>query len=353
MTDRENYLHTASMTGGKWIPCNVHISGASWLQLREEAEEVLANHPTLFPGFEKGQHDYEHWQHGPTYRQGEPCTDNWGCVWDNLWGGLEGQVKVHPLADDAAFDTYRAPDPLVKSERGERGDWNEIRANAEAARNRGQPAIAHAERFFERLHFLRGFERLMIDFATGPPVLPRLIDIVFQHNMRFLRELISVGFDVITFGDDLGTQTAAMMSPATFDRWLAPSYTKMMQPCREAGGHVYLHSDGYIIELMDSLIRCGVSIINPQDLCNGIDNLAREVKGRVCISLDIDRQKIIPFGTRGEVRELIKEEVMWLGSPRGGLMFVAGIYPPTPARNLDALCCALEEFRTYWWDGRG
>jgi hypothetical protein len=107
------------------------------------------------------------------------------------------------------------------------------------------------------------------------------------------------------------------------------------------------------MELIDLLIEAGVTIINPQDLCNGIDNLAREVKGRVCISLDVDRQKIVPFGTRREIRELVREEVMKLGSPRGGLMLVAGIYPPTPPENVDALCCAMEEFRTYWWDGRG
>ncbi len=126
-----------------------------------------------------------------------------------------------------------------------------------------------------------------------------------------------------------------------------------MKPCREAKCLVNLHSDGYIMELVDDFIECGVNIINPQDLCNGIDNLARNVKGRMCISLDIDRQTIVPFGTRKEIRELIEEEVRKLGSPRGGLEMVAGIYPPTPPENIDALCQALKQFRTYWWDGRG
>jgi hypothetical protein len=124
-----------------------------------------------------------------------------------------------------------------------------------------------------------------------------------------------------------------------------------MQPCREAGCHVALHSDGYIMELMDEFHDCGVTIINPQDLCNGIDDLAREVKGRFCLRLDIDRQVIVPFGTRQEIRDLIEEEVRKLGSPQGGLEMIAGIYPPTPAENVDALCEAMEEFRTYWWDG--
>jgi len=75
------------------------------------------------------------------------------------------------------------------------------------------------------------------------------------------------------------------------------------------------------------------------------------VKGRFCIDLDIDRQKIVPFGTPKEIRALIEEEVRKLGSPQGGLSMIAGIYPPTPPENVDAVCRALEEFRTYWWEG--
>jgi hypothetical protein len=73
----------------------------------------------------------------------------------------------------------------------------------------------------------------------------------------------------------------------------------------------------------------------------------------VCIRLDIDRQRIVPFGARQEIMELIEQEVRLLGSPRGGLEFIAGIYPPTPPENVDALCAALEAYYTFWWDGRG
>lgn len=81
-----------------------------------------------------------------------------------------------------------------------------------------------------------------------------------------------------------------------------------------------------------------MTILNPQDLCSSIDELARHVKGRVRVALDTDRPRIVPFGTRQEIRELIREQVVKLGSPEGGLMLDAGIYPPTPAENVDALC---------------
>ncbi|MBN1351378.1 hypothetical protein JXJ21_18315, partial [candidate division KSB1 bacterium] len=73
------------------------------------------------------------------------------------------------------------------------------------------------------------------------------------------------------------------------------------------------------------------------------------VKGRMCIRLDIDRQSIVPYGSRAEIRELIEEEIRKLGSPKGGLEMLVGIYPPTPPENVDALCCAFEEFERYFW----
>ena len=353
LTERDNYLSTAAFQGGEWIPCDLHISAASWLSLREDLEEVVARHPTLFPDFQPQRFDYDNWPYDPTYRPNQRFTDAWGCVWDNAWGGLEGQVVEHPLTDWSALETYQVPDPMVTADRGP-ADWPAARKHIAEQREAGQLTSGNLSHGFlvMRLWYLRGFERLMLDLAEEPPQLGRLIDLVTDHNLRMVREWLSMGLDMMSFGEDLGSQKASLFSPATFRQWIAPAYRRLMQPCRERGAHVYLHCDGHLLELVDDLIDCGVTILNPQDLCNGIDNLAQHVKGRLCISLDIDRQRIVPYGTPREIRELIREEVMKLGSPQGGFMFAGGIYPPTPPENVDALCSALEEFRTYWWDGR-
>jgi len=354
LSDRENYLRNASFQGPEWMPCTVVISGASWNQLREDLEDVLVRHPTLFPGFEKGKRDYDHQDFGPAHRANQRFTDAWGCVWETAIDGLEGQVVECPLADWSALETYQPPDPLVQADRGP-ANWEQARRAVEEAKQAGRLTSGGTPHGFllMRMYYLRGFENLMLDLALEPPQLPRLIDLLVDHNRKIVNEWLSMGVDVMEFAEDLGTQTASMISPRDFRRWITPAYQALMQPCREAGCHVALHSDGYLMELMDEFHACGVTIINPQDLCNGIDNLAREVKGRFCIRLDIDRQTIVPFGTRQDIRDLIEEEVRKLGSPEGGLEMIAGLYPPTPAENVDALCDALEEFRTYWWDGRG
>lgn len=349
LSDRENFLRNVEMTGPDWTPCCLSISGATWNQLGAELEDVLLRHPVLFPGYEKGKREFREPDEYGLIGIDETHTDAWGCVWQQSIDGIAGIVIEEPLDDWAKFDGYQPPDPLVQGDRGE-VDWEQRRNNIAKAKSEGRLTSGSTSHgfLFMRLYYLRGFDNFMMDVATEEPRLRALIQLLVDHNMKIVQQYLEMGVDVMDFADDLGTQTASMVSPADFRKWILPAYKSLMQPCREAGCHVSLHSDGHTLELMDQLIEAGVTIVNPQDLCHGIDNLARELKGRVCIRLDIDRQSIVPFGTPREIRDHIEEAVRKLGSPDGGLEMIAGIYPPTPAENIDALCSAFEEFRTYW-----
>ncbi len=353
LTDRENYIRNARFQGPEWIPCHVVLSGASRMQLREEAENVMARHPWMYPGFEKGKLDYDNWDPGPAYRPGESFTDAWGCTWESSIAGIEGVVTDSPLKSWDDLETWEAPDPLVTGDRGP-VDWDATRAGVAKAKENGALTMGGVPHgfMFMRLTYLRGFENMMLDMATEDPHVQTLIDTLLDHNMKIVRQYVDMDVDLMNIGEDLGTQTASIISPAMFRKYMTPAYEKLIAPCAAKNMLVALHSDGYIMDLMDEFRFAGVNIINPQDLCNGIDDLVREVKGQFCIRLDIDRQSVVPFGTRQEIRDLIEEEVRKLGSPQGGLEFICGIYPPTPAENVDAVLEALRDFRTYWWDGR-
>ncbi|MFO7900470.1 MAG: uroporphyrinogen decarboxylase family protein [Planctomycetota bacterium] len=347
LTERENYIRTVRMTGPEWIPAQLNLSDALWNELREELDDVLARHPILYPNHEP--HDWSTWQ--PRRRAGTTERDPWGVLWDFDYDGVEGQAIEHPLDDWAKFDGFEPPDPMKYTDRREM-DWDEWHANVRAKKEQGKLTKAGLDHgyFLMRLWYLRGFENLMVDFATGEPRLRDLCEMVTRRNLARVEQFIHAGVDAVYFGEDLGTQTASIISPADFREWVLPYYRRMMAPVRQAGIIVDTHSDGYIMELADLLLEAGADVLNPQDLCNGIDAIEREIKGRCCIKLDVDRQKIIPFGTPEEIRALIEEETRRLGSPAGGLSFIVGVYPPTPPENVHALLSAFEEFRTYWWE---
>ncbi len=121
-----------------------------------------------------------------------------------------------------------------------------------------------------------------------------------------------------------------------------------MAPARKAGCLVHMHCDGDIRDLAGDLMGCGLDVLNLQDLVNGIDWIAANLKGRICIDIDIDRQQITRFGSPAQIDGLIREEVEKLGSPQGGLMMIYGLYPGVPLENVKAVMDAMERYAAFY-----
>ncbi len=340
MTDRENWLRVVEFRYPERIPCGISFAPLTWHVHRERLQDVLLAHPLLFPGYQKREQDFDSF--GDVYREGEYYTDNWGCVWYNTIGGLEGQVVGHPLGDWSALDSYEFPDLMTKTERGDR-DWGQIREALEQQRHAGQLTVGNGERLFDRLYFLRGFENLMMDFATDDPRLQVLIDRFTEYQERLVRMYLDIGVDAISFHTDIGTQNALMISPAQFRKYIKPMFARLFLPIREAGAHVILSSDGRLTEIVDDLIECGVSVHDPQLRANTLEGIEKHYKGRLCANVDLDRQ-MWAFCSPAEIDDQVKQVMDRLYSPEGGLMVSASVWDAnTPLENIDALCSALEK----------
>jgi hypothetical protein len=339
LTERENWLRAIEFRTPEWIPCSVGFSLRTWHQHRERLEEIALRHPRLVPSYPKK----EEWDDfPPVYREGEHFRDNWGCLWYNSLGGLEGQVVESPIADYAALDSYVPPDWRTMRERGPM-DWDEYTRAVKAAPAAGRLAWVDGQRLFDRLYFLRGFENLMIDIATDDPRLPRLVDMLWRHERSLVLAGLELKPDVISFHTDIGTQNGLMISPEKFRRYIKPMFKDLFQTIRKGGAHVVLSSDGRLLEIVDDLIECGISMHDPQLRANTLEGIAKHYKGKVCVNLDLDRQSFA-FSTPKEIRAMVGDGVKRLSSPQGGLMVQGSVYDEvTPLENIEALCQALEE----------
>lgn len=343
MTSRENYLRAVQFQSPEWIPCSVGFAPAVWRLYQQDLERLVLDHPRLFPGYQAGSACF--YEEMPAvHREGEYYRDNWGCLWYNAKGGYEGQVVESPLADWSRLADYQPPDPLVHNERGEATkDWDRIRADCAAARAEGRLVGGNGERLFDRLYFLRGFENLMVDFATDDPHLPRLLEMLTDYELRLARQWLEVGVDVISFHTDIGTQRSLMISPAHFRRYIKPMFMEIFQTCRKGGALVYLSSDGHLLEIVEDLIECGVSVHDPQLRANTLPGIVAAYKGKLCANVDLDRQSFA-FLTPAEIRRQVEEVVEAMYDPRGGLMLSGSIWDEnTPLENIAALCEAVED----------
>ncbi len=338
-----NYLKTIYFDNPEWTQCGVSIMTATWMKYRDEVEEIALRHPKLFPGMKKGGMNFDFPSLPPLYELGNH-TDTWGTVWNNIERGLDSIPVQCPLEDWSAFDTWEAPDSLVEGD-FDRRDWNAIAKALDATGANGNMrdggGLGHGF-FFMRLYYLRGFENLMLDMATDDSRLGELIKVVEDFCVRSVQKYLELGVDHVSGGEDLGMQHALPVSPDAWRKFVKPTYEAIFGPCRDRGIPVYLHSDGHILEIIPDLVDTGITCINPQIRANGLDEIERQVKGKVAISLDLDRQ-LFPFSSPAETEDHIFEAYEALHMPEGGLMLGAECEPDVPLENIEVICCALEK----------
>lgn len=347
-TNGQKLRDTLTIHGTGEVPIWGGFSMATWIRYGDALLDVLNKYPEI-PWWrpEKGT-DFRALV-GPANRENEECLDNWGCVWHCIRHGMEGQIKIHPLDDIKNLRHYKAPDPLKYSERGEH-DWGAFVRGCRAAHSAGELVGIAGERFFERVHFIRGMENALSDMADGAPEMDEIVDLVLQYNLAFLEHSLKLGspVDLVGFGDDWGCQDRCMISPDTFRRYFKPGYTKMYALCKQYGALATQHSDGHTVDLWDEFIEAGLTAFNMQVNCMGVETIEKRLKGRMCIVASVDRQHILPVGTPDQVREHIEEIVKRLGSPKGGLVLAIDMYPDVPLENIDALLKACVDYRNYW-----
>jgi hypothetical protein len=299
------------------IPTSCWILPAAWLKhgaaykaLAKEYPEYITHIPNLDdPGsFITG-----------SYRVGT-TTDEWGCVWENIDAGMASYVTGHPLPRRENILTLTIPE------------------------NR-DGSLPHGFLYL-RLLDLRGFEEAMMDFADECDELQILIDKVVEYNLRQVEAVLPQYKKgrLFIFGDDLGMQNGLAIGAKKWRMYLKPAFTKIYAPFKQKGVHIYMHTDGHILDIMQDLIDCGVNIINPQAGANGIENLARICKGKIPIDLDLDRQ-LFPFATPSRLDDHVRECVETLYLPQGGLGLKLELNYEVPVENAAALFEALRKYR--------
>jgi len=334
VTERERFLKEMELNGDPVVKSHISIWYDVWQQYGDKLDwlEEFSEHVQVSIARESGR------------AAGSEKTDIWGCKWVYPLEAHDGQNVSHPIGSWSDSSSYEPPSPADHT------DWAAAKERLAKEKDEGRVARGDTDHgfIFLRLTYLRGYENLMLDIAEGRPELRELIDLVETYWMQVCERWADAGADMISFGDDLGLQHSLPISPAAWGEYIKPSYQRILSFCRKNDVHTFLHTDGYIVDIIPNLTECGVSQLNPQDLVNGLDNLERLARGKVSIHLDIDRQNLMVFGTPEQIEEHVRNCITTLGSARGGLSSIWYVFPPTPIENIEAAARALDRHATYW-----
>jgi uroporphyrinogen-III decarboxylase len=124
----------------------------------------------------------------------------------------------------------------------------------------------------------------------------------------------------------------------------------MFKRVHDAGKDVWFHSDGKVNDIVGDLIEIGVDVLNVQVRLVGFDWVSRNMRNRVTIRTDIDRQYAMTFGSPSEVKEEVHATLEACGGPEGGIIACGELGTDTPFENARAMYEAFREYGTYWID---
>lgn len=177
---------------------------------------------------------------------------------------------------------------------------------------------------FELAWHLAGMEKYLIGMAMEEEWAAALDQRVEEWTTGLALSLVDAGVDALWFGEDLGSQTSMLISPAQWRVRYKPRHKRIIDRVKAANPEVLviMHSDGAVAPLIDDFIELGIEVYNPvQPNVPGSDpeELAGKYSGRISFFGGIDQQVLLPRGDRAAISEEIRRRARILGA-RGGYL---------------------------------
>jgi uroporphyrinogen decarboxylase len=321
MNSYEVVTRALQFKGPDRIPRQLWVLPGAFLQHGQALVELLRRYPV-----DINPRALEIPELGPEWRKGT-YKDEWGSVWLNLDDGIAGEVKQPAVEEWSALDRLKPPEIPDFSSSAE--DILRRRPDAFVGMVGGQ--------IFERLQYLRGTENLYMDLMDQSPELLKLCDIIMDYLYRRVDRCLKAPCHAVQFADDWGSQRSLLIDPELWRTFFKPRYAELFKRVHASGKFVFMHSDGYIIDIIEDLIEIGVDALNCQVWCMGPEILGQRFRGRITFWGELSRQTTLPNGTPADVRASVAEMKKHLSMPNGGLIGQSEVDRMTPLANIEAV----------------
>ena len=268
----------------------------------------------------------------------------------DIWGGLQRLTSNQPSPMEPAIktekdlDSYVPPDP----DKPERYAWLENWVK----RFKGERAlIAHATDVFDiARESLLGDIPYFTSMITNPDLIDRVNQIVLDYNLKYLKNCIEVGADVLFISGDFATTTSPMVSPDMTRRFLTPPLKQMVDLGHAHGLPVLKHSDGNIMPIFEDIVDTGIDGIHPIDPMAGLDlgEIKQMYGDRLTLCGNVSCAYTLCEAPVEEVVEAVKDCIR-KGGPGGGYVCMSSnsIHSGVKPGNYVAMVKAIHEYGVY------
>lgn len=250
---------------------------------------------------------------------GETKQNDWG-YWISYPEGMPGPMPDHDPEKILIKDinnwrqTAKAPDPNKYSAE----EWAPFEGMA-AGVDRKDKFVATfvATGLFEKLHYMMGMDKALVNFVIAPKAMHELIDYLTDWEIECAKVSIAhIHPDALFHHDDWGSQTKSFLSPKMFKAFFEAPYKKIYSFWKQNGVEVVVHhSDSYAANLVPSMIEMGVDIYQGAVSDNNIPKLLQEYGGKISIHGGMDNGKYdAPEMTREKIHAGLKDLIDGAGT---------------------------------------
>jgi uroporphyrinogen decarboxylase len=267
--------------------------------------------------------------------ESETWVDGWGMV-KKVYPGTTyfihqvGAVLENPAdLDRLEFDPVTDPSRFATLPQG-----------LAQHRRAGRLMMAKSGGIYIRSHFLRGEAALLMDMLLDQGFCNALFDKVADHLTRMSIETLrhtDTWDNGLLVCDDMASNAGPLFSPALFERYFAPRYQRLIEQVKAAGcRHVYFHSDGNILPVLDALIAAGFEAFNPLEPRCGMDVVRLRAKyGRRVLWIGgVCNTRILPHGSKRDIEAHVRP-LLELGREGGLVLGSASISDDVPPESYD------------------
>ena len=194
---------------------------------------------------------------------------------------------------------------------------------------------------------IRGYEEFLMDMAMETEASRILMERVSDSVTDYARNMAARGTDIVGVGEDVGNQSALMMSPRVWRSQIKPRFAKIIRAAKTARPDIlfFYHSDGKIDEIIPDLIEIGVDILNPiQPECMDPAALKRAYGERLSFWGAVGTQTTMPYGVPRQVRDCVHNLFETVGKGGGFCCAPSHVLEPeVPWENIEAFVAACRE----------
>ncbi len=258
---------------------------------------------------------------------GAQWEDEWGNVWKRFSNTTRGEVIEGGLKDWDALSTYKMPSFDQKLRYQEAKDAFDAEPD--------KYHLGHLPGFpFAIMRYMRLMEEFLADVLLYPKKVMELQGIIVRMLKGCMDQFAWAGADGVMWAEDWGTQERLLVSPKCWHEIFEPGYRELVEHAKKLGLHTWMHSCGYIKDIIPTLANVGVTVLQlDQPELSGIDWLRETIGGRVSIWSPIDTQWKLPKADKEQIQATAREYIDKLGSFNGG--FIAGYYWSPESLGID------------------